>query len=1213
LATIAQIRADLVGSSASFRSEMIAGQRQANISLAAVRGDVKATAESLATLNKAAAGFIGFEAIKAGVENLLEAQKAAQQIHYSLLSATGSGTAADAAYKAVSATAEKLGLDLQSSALGFASMSAAASANGVTMKDQQALFDALARSSTVLHLSSEQTGRAITALSQIFGKGKIQAEELRQQLGDAVPGVVPRFQAAVMQMIKGTDLAGKSFDQLLQSGDVTVQKFLPALIQALNATGAGAEQAAGGLNASINRLSTEWFKLKTDLSGGLFSDVAMASVDLMAKNLDHLASVAGVVAGVGLARLAGGGASSAAGAATSGYQQAILGPRMAADADAAYAKVARGAAEAAAADVHAAEAALARNAAWQASAVAAADESRGALAVAFANNEAAQATLAHQAGAASLSANLRAQRIALAEAAAAQAAITKAEQTYDAAMASGSVLAERRIALEAELAAAKTRGALASEAAAAATARADAAAAATGAFALVQKGAASLGNLAIGLVGGPWGAAALAIGAVGYAIYDTQKRSEDYRRETDELAKSIAQVRQEAEDTAKTFGDLDGSMTFKQGIEQYKQESTAIAGQRAALADLQAQAEAIQARIASRSSGTAGGAFANLFDQRELDGINDRIKALQQQIDPAANAVDALGNKLSGALAPSIDSVKRALDQLSSGKSLMDVVFDLSSSADNGIAAADAALASVRASYQKFQTEAKTLSDKAATEGMTNVQRIQYEYRQALAQIDKLPVGSQSTERGQLTSTYALAVQSASQKDAADAAKKAATEAASKAREWQQQADNLNQSLLRTHDELDAQLDSTQKLTPAEKLLQDIVGGTNDAYNHATKALQQKMLAQAQANAELSKAVVLQQQETAAAARSAALNEQLAARIQRQNEASQIVVAGVGHGREATQQLQDELRIRQEYDRQRQQYDKEAGRLPAGSPGSVGSSEYDSDVAKMMASQQQELAIYRAGAQARLEAEQDWRNGAVAALEDYRSSANDVAGQTQQAFSDAFSGLEDALVNFAQTGKLSFTSLANSIIADLTRMQVRAAASGLFQYAAQAIGSYFGGQTAGVQSLGGDTSYLNSSYNTGQYGGSFSFGGGRASGGPTTGGTIYEVAEQGPEVYRSGGRTYLLSGQDGQVSPVTSGGSLSSDAYGSAGGLVVNITNNTEARVTAKRGRDGNGMPSLDVLIDMVDSGLADRVATGRSRTGNAIAQRTGTSMAATL
>jgi lambda family phage tail tape measure protein len=48
-----------------------------------------------------------------------------------------------------------------------------------------------------------------------------------------------------------------------------------------------------------------------------------------------------------------------------------------------------------------------------------------------------------------------------------------------------------------------------------------------------------------------------------------------------------------------------------------------------------------------------------------------------------------------------------------------------------------------------------------------------------------------------------------------------------------------------------------------------------------------------------------------------------------------------------------------------------------------------------------------------------------------------VAKNTQDAWGRAFKGMEDALVSFIQTGKLDFTSLANSIIADLIRIQVQ--------------------------------------------------------------------------------------------------------------------------------------------------------------------------------
>ncbi|URL59625.1 phage tail tape measure protein [Luteibacter flocculans] len=1197
MATIAQIRADLVGSSASFRAEMIAGQRQANESLQSIRREVTTTATSITTLNKAAAGLVGFEAIKGGVQSLLDAQKAAQQVHYSLVSATGSTTAADAAYKAVSATAEQLGLDLRTSALGFSSMSAAASANGVAMHDQQALFEGLARSATVLHLSSEQTGRAITALSQIFGKGKIQAEELRQQLGDAIPGVVPRFQQAVMAMTRGTDLAGKSFDQLLQSGDITVQRFLPALIQSLNDTGRGAEQAAGGLNASVNRLSSEWFRLKTDLSGGLFSDAATASIDLVTHNLEHLADVAGITGGLVVARLAGGGL----GKASSGASALVQQQQEARAAAVAATELASAQATAAAAEIKQNEAALAGVASARAQAAAQRDAAAAALQKALAENEAAQATLNHQRTAATLSANTRAQRIATTEAAAAQAALSRAQVQYNASAQASIALKAQQIELEGALFRARGAATLATEAEVAAERQL----ATTSAAGLLARGASGLGNFALGLVGGPWGAAVAAIGAVGYAIYDTQKRAEDYRKETDELSKSVKQLREEAETAAKSFGVLDGSMTFKQGIEQYKQESAAIAEQRSALSDLEAQADAIRARIASRSNGTAGGAFANLLDQRELDGVNERIEALQSQLGPATAAVDALGNKMSGVLAPSIGDVKKALAELANGKSLLDVVFDLSSGADKGIASADAALASLRAGLQVFQAGAKDLADKAATDGLNNAQKAAYLYQQRLKDIAKLPAGQQSGARATLDQDYAPYLEAAKRLDAADAAKKAASAATSQAKQYAEATQRLIDEAKQHSAVLAEQADGTQKLTESQAKLAAFEQELLTTKNKSLIARAAEYRAILQENAAKEVAQRQAQEEAAALARSIALRDQLSARIDRQNEANALAVAGVGHGQELTQQLQDELRIRQEYDRQRQQYDKQAGQLKPGVAGSVGSKEYNEDVARMFASQQQELAIYRAGVQQRLDAEKDWSNGAQAALEDYVSSANDVAGQTKQAFSDAFGGLEDALVTFVQTGKLSFTDLANSIIADIARMQVKAAASGLFQVAANAIGAYFGGGSGGsVQSIGGDTSYLGNSYNTGQYGGGFNLGGGRAGGGSTSAGTLYEVAEHGPELYQSGGRSYLLSGKDGYVTPA--GSSRGATSAGAGGGLIVNITNTQGDKVqaTAKESKGPGGARQLDIMIDAVEAKIAGNVSRGQGPLSSALSSR---------
>ena len=101
------------------------------------------------------------------------------------------------------------------------------------MQQQKDLFDAFAKASTTLHLSTDNSNRALLALEQMFAKGKIQAQELRLQLGQAIPGAAARFQKAVMEMTKGTELQGKSFDQLLKDGLLYTDQFLPAVTKAL--------------------------------------------------------------------------------------------------------------------------------------------------------------------------------------------------------------------------------------------------------------------------------------------------------------------------------------------------------------------------------------------------------------------------------------------------------------------------------------------------------------------------------------------------------------------------------------------------------------------------------------------------------------------------------------------------------------------------------------------------------------------------------------------------------------------------------------------------------------------------------------------------------------------------------------------------------------------------------------------------------------------
>jgi tape measure domain-containing protein len=62
--------------------------------------------------------------------------------------------------------------------------------------------------------------------------------------------------------------------------------------------------------------------------------------------------------------------------------------------------------------------------------------------------------------------------------------------------------------------------------------------------------------------------------------------------------------------------------------------------------------------------------------------------------------------------------------------------------------------------------------------------------------------------------------------------------------------------------------------------------------------------------------------------------------------------------------------------------------------------------------------------------------GMTEAIKEYGKVTEDVASQVHDAFTNAFKGMEDALTEFVQTGKLNFSSLAKSIQVDIIRMTV---------------------------------------------------------------------------------------------------------------------------------------------------------------------------------
>jgi tape measure domain-containing protein len=192
---------------------------------------------------------------------------------------TGSAEGSQRELGFVAETAQRLGLDITTLAESYRGFAAAS--RGTTLEGQRSreVFTAISEASATLGLSSEQTGRALTALQQIMSKGKVSAEELRGQLGEALPGA---FQIAARAM--GVTTA--KLDEMLVAGTLISDTFLPKFAaQVRKELGEASTQAAERAGAGMTRL---WNVMK-QVTGVTFAPV-VKEVDRLAGSLATLAT-----------------------------------------------------------------------------------------------------------------------------------------------------------------------------------------------------------------------------------------------------------------------------------------------------------------------------------------------------------------------------------------------------------------------------------------------------------------------------------------------------------------------------------------------------------------------------------------------------------------------------------------------------------------------------------------------------------------------------------------------------------------------------------------------------------------------------------------------------------------------------------------------------------------------------------------------------------
>lgn len=160
----------------------------------------------------------------------------------------GSVDLADAKLEQLRNSANRLGIDYNALTDSYKSFTGAVIASNFDFQEGERIFNAVAGASAKLKLSSQDTEGALRALQQMISKGNVQAEELRGQLGERIPGA---FSIAARAMGK-TEV---ELNKMLKNGEVLAVDLLPKLATELEKTfNTNQTEQVDGLSAAWERL-----------------------------------------------------------------------------------------------------------------------------------------------------------------------------------------------------------------------------------------------------------------------------------------------------------------------------------------------------------------------------------------------------------------------------------------------------------------------------------------------------------------------------------------------------------------------------------------------------------------------------------------------------------------------------------------------------------------------------------------------------------------------------------------------------------------------------------------------------------------------------------------------------------------------------------------------------------------------------------------------
>lgn len=265
------------------------------------------------------ASYVGLHAAIDGVSKVIKASMDMQAAESRINVVTGGNMALTAREMAwVESESKRLGFSMSTLSSEWSKFAVSAQASNFTLGETRKIFTSVSEAGRVLKLDSVQIERSFVALTQMMSKGTIQMEELRQQLGEHIPGAFALMARAAgvsgAELTKMMEQGQLTSDYLIKFADVLDQQFGGQLSKSLEMTQAEIGRFQTAVFLALNKIAeagvldsftralreiTEildsaeadvWFERIGAAAGGLIDILVV-----LAQNLDLILAILGAI------------------------------------------------------------------------------------------------------------------------------------------------------------------------------------------------------------------------------------------------------------------------------------------------------------------------------------------------------------------------------------------------------------------------------------------------------------------------------------------------------------------------------------------------------------------------------------------------------------------------------------------------------------------------------------------------------------------------------------------------------------------------------------------------------------------------------------------------------------------------------------------------------------------------------------------------------